>query len=622
MYTILMNKDKTLVASRRIDLYEGDNLVDKIQFLFPQTYKDIDLEECIVRFNYIDLTGEECSEILVKDDELYKNKLRYRYPIDSNFTKLYGDITFDISFSMESEDVLFHTEKHAISIIPHIGSIPPTEIIPEDSAGKILKEVYKIEERVDELEENWISEGAIQSDWQQNDNSENSYIKNRTHYKQVNETFVSKPSLGVTTLYDLTTINSYYYNTYFGYDNVLNDDWKYGCAVTVTAILSSGEERIYRYELYSGLKKYVYKIDDTNYYWLPLTSNTGLKVFFILDVSKLTEEYKAKFTNVGVFLEMTTPPSSVKYTVGSIQFEFIQYNQLSRKYIPSVIARQDYVDEKFSTAVLITDQSLTDKQKEQARINIGAISQSDLNNSMIQSDWNQNDDTKNDFIKNRTHYELSPAIVVTKDKCVFGIPAWDFKIADVSEELIIGKMYRITMTDTGRGYTIPFLDKEYECVETAKGKSIVVKVSDFNISENTGAPYTTANEWVFYSFNGGLYIEDSGYSQGSDQQYNYTILVQALEGRVKQLDEKYIPDTIQRVSDTAKALENVLYVEIDDTIVFSDGGNFVINDDGDGNITITSSKIEVGDINHDVTITSSVLNIIDDERQNITIIEQ
>ena len=153
MYTILMNKDKTLVASRRIDLYEGDNLVDKIQFLFPQTYKDIDLEECIVRFNYIDLTGEECSEILVKDDELYKNRLSYRYQIDSKFTKLYGDIIYDISFS-DGSDVLFHTESHMISIIPRPGSIPPEEILPEDSAGKILKDIIKLEERVEKIEKN------------------------------------------------------------------------------------------------------------------------------------------------------------------------------------------------------------------------------------------------------------------------------------------------------------------------------------------------------------------------------------------------------------------------------------------------------------------------------------
>ena len=42
-------------------------------------------------------------------------------------------------------------------------------------------------------------------------------------------------------------------------------------------------------------------------------------------------------------------------------------------------------------------QELTDEQKSQARTNIGAISYSDL----VQSDWNQNDSTASDYIKNK-----------------------------------------------------------------------------------------------------------------------------------------------------------------------------------------------------------------------------
>ena len=548
-------------------------------------------------------------------------------------------------------------------------------------------------------------------------------------------------------------------------------------------------------------------------------------------------------------------------------------------------------------------------------------------------DWKQDDSTHPNYIHNRTHYDISSVPIVSESQYKFPIPAWDYKITNIQEDLIVGQKYRIKMTDTGRGYKIPFLDKEYECVRTKYGNSIIVQISDFNTSENTHAPRTSAKEWLFYSSNGGFYINDSGYPPGGDQEFRYTISLYTLENvkqldekyipdsipkvskakkgqylavkevdkkgkptdweatditqvqadyaqtdsskpdyilnkptnlvkntdyattskvglvrtntsygtqmsgqyiqtspasssevtsksnnykpitpktvdyavkaglgnssltwnesektkarnvidaasksdlsnvqsslnniqnnlnniesgkqsdweqgdfdspdfvknrthydcnikkvikyninyggnlsdwtnktnfsvideslhqkllnttinstgvtldgfnidtptnswqydivtikvtsyislfvhlyyplvyalnidspsgiqstmelvwnyeewELKQLDEKYIPDTIQRVSDTVKALENVLYVEVDDTIIFSDSGKFVINDDGDGNITITSSKIEVGDINQDVTITSSVLNIIDDELQNITIIEQ
>ena len=51
--------------------------------------------------------------------------------------------------------------------------------------------------------------------------------------------------------------------------------------------------------------------------------------------------------------------------------------------------------------VKYTEQTLTDDQKAQARTNIGAVSSSDL----VQSDWNQNDTTAKDYIKNRICYE-------------------------------------------------------------------------------------------------------------------------------------------------------------------------------------------------------------------------
>lgn len=46
-------------------------------------------------------------------------------------------------------------------------------------------------------------------------------------------------------------------------------------------------------------------------------------------------------------------------------------------------------------------QTLTDEQKAQARVNIGAVSSDEL----VQSDWNQNDTTAKDYIKNRICYE-------------------------------------------------------------------------------------------------------------------------------------------------------------------------------------------------------------------------
>ena len=57
-----------------------------------------------------------------------------------------------------------------------------------------------------------------------------------------------------------------------------------------------------------------------------------------------------------------------------------------------------------STADVVkyTEQELTDEQKAQARTNIGAVSVGEVP-EQVQADHSQNDRTKHDFIKNRTH---------------------------------------------------------------------------------------------------------------------------------------------------------------------------------------------------------------------------
>lgn len=480
MYTIIMNKDKTLVASRRIDLYEGDNLVDKIQFLFPQTYKDIDLEKCIVRFNYIDLTGEECSEILVKDDELYKNKLRYRYSIDSNFTKLYGDIIFDISFSVESEEVLFHTEKHIISIIPHLGSIPPTEILPEDSAGKILKEVYELEERVKELEENGSGE---------------------------NEHFIANIT---------------------AYDNKCTSD-------------KSVQEIIEAY-------------------------NNGKIIS-----GKLNNLYPLELYDI------------------DFRQNIVKFKGLN--HIGGTIINDSYYIYTFKNGNNGTYE-LFDIKTENKTV-VGAINE--LNSKIIQSDWNQHDETAPDYIKNRTHYEYEDnGEVIFEGENVFFEYGMDWAIFRFNGQFELN-------------YDTEYLVQINDCIITIRPGSEIELEPQYHSTIGNSIYLSSYLLQIHYYAKNDFYIKISTMGLG-------TVL--------KKIDEKFIPDTIQRVSDTNKALENVVFMENDGVINFSEGGNFVIDDDGDGNITITSSKIKVGDIDQDVTITSMILNIIDDERQNITIIEQ
>lgn len=115
-----MNKDKSLTITSKTKIYRKENMVDKLKFLFPETYQDLVLSECTATLKYADVHGIPHAEILQKDEELYKGKLSYTLPVDSDLTEYPGDITLRITFSkvdMETEtQYVMHTGEVVITI--------------------------------------------------------------------------------------------------------------------------------------------------------------------------------------------------------------------------------------------------------------------------------------------------------------------------------------------------------------------------------------------------------------------------------------------------------------------------------------------------------------------------
>ena len=122
MFTIVMNKNKELVITKSAVLYQRENLVDKIQILIPQTYNDVALADWIATIKYVDQANIPHAEILVKDEELYKDRLRYVLPVDTSLTKFSGDVIIRITLSkldLESKkQYVLHTGEATIPIVP------------------------------------------------------------------------------------------------------------------------------------------------------------------------------------------------------------------------------------------------------------------------------------------------------------------------------------------------------------------------------------------------------------------------------------------------------------------------------------------------------------------------
>ena len=122
MFTIIMDVNKQLITTINHVLYQREYLVDKVQILIPQFYQDIDLSDWIAVLKYVDQANIPHAETLTKDSDIYKNRIRFYLPVDTELTKYSGDITIRITLTkidMNSKiQYVLHTGESTITISP------------------------------------------------------------------------------------------------------------------------------------------------------------------------------------------------------------------------------------------------------------------------------------------------------------------------------------------------------------------------------------------------------------------------------------------------------------------------------------------------------------------------
>lgn len=126
MYTILLNENNELTTSVRERIMQRSKLVDSLHFLVDPTYKNMDMSDFTVMMEYIlPVSREYKTEILVKSDELYKNKLEYKLPFDTCLTKEAGKIEVQLTFVKveldaegKSKQYVRKTSPTTITIVP------------------------------------------------------------------------------------------------------------------------------------------------------------------------------------------------------------------------------------------------------------------------------------------------------------------------------------------------------------------------------------------------------------------------------------------------------------------------------------------------------------------------
>lgn len=156
-YTIIVCDDNTLYGSHKRKIIQREKLFNKLWFLVPPCYNGYDMSQCSVTMRYLlPISKEFRTETLVLSDEKYEEYLKYVLPVDTCFTKEWGDIELNLTFTMLDVDAdgnivqrVRKTENHTLTIT----KIPDWDsIVPDSSLAAIDQRIIMQSAQIKALE--------------------------------------------------------------------------------------------------------------------------------------------------------------------------------------------------------------------------------------------------------------------------------------------------------------------------------------------------------------------------------------------------------------------------------------------------------------------------------------
>ena len=177
--------------------------------------------------------------------------------------------------------------------------------------------------------------------------------------------------------------------------------------------------------------------------------------------------------------------------------------------------------------------------------------------SGAQSDWNQNDATKPDYVKNRPFYTGAPVETVLVEESTVSFAA--------NHGVYIGQLESTFSATVGETYKVSWDGTVYEsaCVNFS-GVTAIGNLSLAGEGSDTGEPFVMNVE------NGqGIIIYTA------DTSVSHTLSISGFAQEVVKIDEKYLPDTIATKSEvevaqnTANSNKEVLYSAFSSVATFT-----------------------------------------------------
>lgn len=149
MYTFLINEDNTLTASLVERIMERSKLVNKLHFLADQIWQGLNMADYTVLLEYVlPVSKRYKTEILTKSDELYKNRLEYVLPFDTNLTSEPGDIQMWLTFAAVDMTEKGQTIQRVRKVGPGVVHIIPidnwAEMIPDEALSSLDQRLIEL----------------------------------------------------------------------------------------------------------------------------------------------------------------------------------------------------------------------------------------------------------------------------------------------------------------------------------------------------------------------------------------------------------------------------------------------------------------------------------------------
>lgn len=150
MYTILLNETNELITSVKERIMQRSKLVDSLHFLVDPIYKGLDMSDFTVMMEYLlPISREYKSEILVKSNALYKEKLEYKLPLDTCLTKEHGNVELQLTLVKVELDADGNSTQYVRKTSPTVLTILPisawSDIIADSALNAVDQRLIQAE---------------------------------------------------------------------------------------------------------------------------------------------------------------------------------------------------------------------------------------------------------------------------------------------------------------------------------------------------------------------------------------------------------------------------------------------------------------------------------------------